>query len=189
MKMYSVFQTVAFLTLFFLSFSFNPVVKGEWDMESAEDHLEHQYREWELADGTKIRAQYMGVEKNAIILRDENMQPIILKTWELSKEDARFQREMWKKHHGEPQGGWDEKNAQKRIDRQYREWELADGTKIFAQYKDVGKNTILLVDLDGNPIVLKTKELSKEDAAFQRQKWDQHLRDVRKERAEKRKQR
>lgn len=189
MKKSFILQIFALFALFFLLFSFNPVVKGDWDMESAEDHLEHRFREWELADGTKIWAKYMGVGKNTIILTNEDYQPVILKTRDLNKEDAKFQREMWKKHHGEPQGGWDEKSAQERIDRHYREWELADGTKVFAQYKGVGKNTILLVDLEGNPVILKIKELSKEDAAFQRKKWNQHLREMRKERAEERKQR
>ena len=184
------FQIVSFWMVLCLSLSFYPrEVKGDWNMESAENYLEHQYREWKLADGTTLWAKYDSVGKNTIILVDEDFHPIILKTWELSKEDAKFQRDMWKKYHGKVQGNWNEESAQRRKDREYREWELADGTKIFAQYKDVGKNTILLVDIEGAPVILKTSDLSKEDAVFQRKQWNKHLKEERKERAEKRKQR
>ena len=192
MKKNFILQIALFLAVVFLAISAYSQKQfrtlGPLTEEEELRYWDQAFRDWELADGTTIWAQYMGVEKNAIILKDENQQPIILKTWELSKEDAKFQREMWKKHHGEPQGGWDEKSAQDRIDGEYREWELADGTKIWASYEAVKRNEIIL-RVDGKNKTFKTRELSKKDAVFQRKKWNQHLREMRKERAEKRKQR
>lgn len=188
MKKIFAFQIALFLTLFFLTAPTYPQeVKGLWDEEAVQEYYNQNYREWELADGTKIWAQYVTVGKNTIILKDENFHPIILKTWELSKEDAKFQREQWKKNHGKVKAHWDEESAQEFLDGLSREWVLADGTKLWAYYKSVEENAIVLIDEDGKSIRLKTKELSKEDAAFQRKKWNQHLRDVRKEKAKERK--
>lgn len=187
------FQIPVFLIVSFLTVSaysqtdfetLRPLTKDEelqyWDLA---------YREWELADGTKIWAQYVSVGKNTIILKNEDQEPVILKTWELSKEDAKFQREQWKKSHGKVKAHWDEESAQEFLDESYREWELANGTKIDARYESVEENSILLYTIDGNYIKLKTKELSKEDIKFQKYLWQKQLRKDRQKRAEKRKQR
>ena len=69
----------------------------------------------------------------------------------------------------------------------YREWELADGTKLWAKYNSVEKGEIVLEQYDGQLKTLKTKELSKKDAKFQISEWQKQVREERKERAQKRK--
>ncbi len=71
----------------------------------------------------------------------------------------------------------------------YREWELADGTKLWAKYDSVVEGGIVLKEYDGQTKTLKTKELSKKDAKFQIDEWKKHVREERKERAQKRKER
>ena len=71
----------------------------------------------------------------------------------------------------------------------YREWELADGTKLWAKFDSVVKGGIVLEDHEGQLKSLKTNELSKKDAKFQIDEWKKHVREERKERAQKRKER
>ena len=71
----------------------------------------------------------------------------------------------------------------------YREWELADGTKLWAKFDSVVKGGIVLEDHEGQLKSLKTNELSKKDAKFQVDEWKKHVREERKERTQKRKRR
>lgn len=151
-----------------------------------------EYREWELEDGITIWARYVADGKNTVILEDEFFNPIILKNSQLSKEDAVLLKNIQKakkKLPGKVKAHWDEKSAQEFIDSLCRKWELADGRIIEARWVSVEENSILLYDMFGKYIEVKTKELSKKDAKFQKELWHKQVRKERKERAEKRKQR
>ena len=66
MKKIFAFQIALFLTLFFLTAPTYPQeVKGLWDEEAVQEYYNQNYREWELADGTKIWAHYKTVDENA----------------------------------------------------------------------------------------------------------------------------
>lgn len=212
MNQFLIFQITIFWTVVFLTISaysqnnfetLEPLTYEQelqyWDLgPSDEDEGARlpswcvEYREWELEDGITIWARYVSDGKNTVILEDEFFNPIILKNSQLSKEDSILLKNIQKtkkKIPGKVKAHWDEKSAQEFIDSLCRKWELADGRIIEARWVSVEENSILLYDMFGKYIEVKTKELSKKDAKFQKELWHKQLRQDRKEKAKERKQR